>query len=416
MGQITVKGNVAPGFESLRKLFEQRMHELWEDNAQLCVYVGDEKVVDLTASTSDTFSADSIINVFSSGKNFESIAMATLASRGLLDYNARVADYWPEFRQQSKHELTIAELMRHEAGLAAFNTSINPIDLVTERIKQNTIGRIIEEHPQKYQKGEDKREYHAISRGWIINEVFRRIEPSGRTIGEFLREDLSPTLGADVIVGVKDSDRSRVAPLTPLGIRRQVLETLKPRFMKRKVIDNFFQLSGKMLRMAPSASKSTTIGTPPPFVGFSMDIGMFNDPAIAMGETSSANTHCSARSLARVASMMAQRGMLDGQQFLTEDAWNALHAEPVTSSMGLRTTFTQGGVALFHLPPDAGVLDKGLNRGREGFYGWMGLGGSIFQWHPEKKIGFAFVPTTLHTTDFMNERGKAFQAELLKLV
>ena len=416
MGQITVKGNVAPGLESLRQLFERRMNELWEDNAQLCVYVGDEKVVDLTASTSDRFSADSIINVFSSGKNFESIAMATLVSRGLLDYNARVADYWPEFSQQGKHELTIAELMRHEAGLAAFNISINPSDLVTERIKQNSIGRIIEEHPQKYQKGGDKREYHAISRGWIINEVFRRIEPTGRTISEFLRVDLSPKLDADVIVGIKESDRSRITPLRPLGIKRQILESLKPRFMNRGVNDNFLQLSGKMLRMAPSASKSTTIGTPPPFAGFRMDIGLFNDPAIAMGETSSANAHCSARGLARVAAMMAQRGKLDGQTFLTEEAWTALHAEPMTSNMGLKTIFTQGGVALFHLPPDAGVLDKGLNRGREGFYGWMGFGGSLFQWHPEKKIGFAFVPTSLHTTDFMNERGKAFQAELLKLI
>ena len=26
--------------------------------------------------------------------------------------------------------------------------------------------------------------------------------------------------------------------------------------------------------------------------------------------------------------------------------------------------------------------------GRDGFYGWMGFGGSVFQWNPELKIGY----------------------------
>ena len=61
MDRINIKGTVAPGFESVKSLFEKRIRELWEDNAQLCVYVGEEKVVDLAASNSDKFSADSII-------------------------------------------------------------------------------------------------------------------------------------------------------------------------------------------------------------------------------------------------------------------------------------------------------------------------------------------------------------------
>ena len=60
--------------------------------------------------------------------------------------------------------------------------------------------------------------------------------------------------------------------------------------------------------------------------------------------------------------------------------------------------------------------ERDFNEGREGFYGWMGLGGSIFQWHPELDIGFAFVPTSLHVLDFLNERGKVYQAEVMKCV
>ena len=57
-------------------------------------------------------------------------------------------------------------------------------------------------------------------------------------------------------------------------------------------------------------------------------------------------------------------------------------------------------------------MEQVLNHGRESFYGWMGLGGSIFQWYPNYQIGFAFVPNSLHVLDLVNERGKAFQAEV----
>ena len=81
----------------------------------------------------------------------------------------------------------------------------------------------------------------------------------------------------------------------------------------------------------------------------------------------------------------------------------------------LTTRFTQGGVDCFTpCTSDSSQLERDFNEGREGFYGWMGFGGSIFQWHPELDIGFAFVPTSLHVLDFLNERGKRYQAEVLK--
>ena len=75
---------------------------------------------------------------------------------------------WPEFGDAGKGDLTVADLMRHEAGLAAFNTTLDPEDLLPDNIRQNAVGRVIEPHPQKYREGEgQRREYHAITRGWI---------------------------------------------------------------------------------------------------------------------------------------------------------------------------------------------------------------------------------------------------------
>ena len=412
--QIRIDGTVAPGFEPVKSLFEHNMRTQAEESAQLCVYVGEEKVVDVWATSDSGFSADSLVNIFSSGKSFEAIAMAWLVSKGLLNYSARITDYWPEFGANGKGELTVAELMRHEAGLAAFDVSLETKDLLTENIKLNKIGSVIENHSQKFREGEDsKREYHAITRGWIVNEVFRRVDPEHRTIGEFLRQDISGPLGADVVIGVQKEELSRVKAISPLGIGFHLRESLKPRFLGRRVKDNIFQLSGKLFKLIPALRGGTTAGAPAPFVGME-NIEAFNDVAIVMGETPSANAHCSARGLAQIAALMAKGGSWEGNEFLSETAWKAMHDDPIQSDMGLRTTFTQGGVALFReITEEASKLDRALNQGREGFYGWMGLGGSIFQWHPEEKIGFGFVPTSLHVLDILNERGKVYQTEVL---
>jgi CubicO group peptidase (beta-lactamase class C family) len=413
-----IQGTVAPGFESVKDLYEHNMQTLEERSTQLCIYHKEEKVVDLWASPDDSFSPDSLINVFSSGKSLETIAMASLVGQGLLNYTAKITDYWPEFGNKGKQDLTVAELMRHEAGLAAFNSSLDTQDLLTDNIKQNKVGKVIEEHAQKYRpNGGSRREYHAVTRGWIVNEVFRRIEPAGRTIGEFLRENIGAPLGVDAIVGVKQDELERRARVVPLGFKFMFWDSLRPKFLGRRMELNFFQLVAKFIRLIPMVRGGTTGGAPVPFKG--MDgIRFFNEPALAMGETPSANTHSNARSLAKIAAMMSSGGKLGDQEYLNDAGWNALHSEPVEANMGIgRTIFTQGGIAHF-TPCDANSskLDKAFNTGREGFYGWMGLGGSILQWHPTHKIGFGYVPTSLNVVDIVNERGKAYQAEVVNCI
>lgn len=417
---LRIEGTVAPGFEPVRQLYEHKMRTLAEKCTQLCVYHKGEKVVDLWASVNDEpgFSADSLVNVFSSGKSLESIAIASLVGKGLINYSARITDYWPEFGANGKGDLTVAELMRHEAGLATFNRPMNPDDLLTENIKQNKVGQIIEGHAQAFRQGEaNRREYHAVTRGWIVNEVFRRVDPAGRTIGEFLREDISLPLEVDAIVGVKREELPRVKKVAPLGFWFQLRQSLKPRFLKRRMELNIFQIIAKILRFIPALRNTTVRKAPAPYKGMKK-IGFFNEPSVVMGETPSANTNSNARALAKIAAMMAAGGKWAGKEFLTDEAWKAMHAEPLEGDMGFATIcFTQGGVALFSKTNEKSTKsEKALNDGREGFYGWMGLGGSLFQWHPESQVGFGYVPTSLNVLDLVNERGKDYQAEVLSCV
>jgi CubicO group peptidase (beta-lactamase class C family) len=418
--QVTVEGTVAPGFEAVKALYIHNMQTSAEGHAQLCVYHNDVKVVDLWGSTAagGEFSPDSLINVFSSGKSLEAIALASLVSKGLLDYNEKISHYWPAFAENGKDDLTVAGLMRHEAGLAAFDMSIEPDDLLTDNIKQNKIGNLIEGHKQSYREaGGSKREYHAVTRGWIANELFRRVDPEGRTMGEFLRQDISQPLGADAVIGVNESELARRVDIEALGFGAHFLHSMRPKFLKRKVFHNFFELMGRLLTILPSMRKGTAQGKPPPFNGMKK-IAFFNEPAVAMGETPSANASCSARGLARIAAMMAAGGTFDGTEYLSQSAWDAMHGAPVEADMGFgRNTFTQGGVALFVESSAASTkVHQAFNAGREGFYGWMGLGGSLFQWHPQHRVGFGFVPTSLHVLDLFNERGKVYQAEVIACI
>ena len=391
-----------------------------ERETQLCVYYKGERVVDLwsSAGTDSDFSADSIVNVFSSGKSLAAIAMASLAGRGLLDYEAKIADYWPEFGKNGKQDLTVADLMRHEAGLAAFDAPIDPEDLFAENIRRNAVAPLIEAQSARFPDREgQRREYHAITRGWVANEIFRRADPEGRTIGQWLKEEIATPLEVDAIIGVEERDFSRISKVVPLGWGFLFLQSLLPRFPGRKVKHHLFTVLSRLFRTIGAMRKATTRRAPPPFAGWS-GIGFFNERVVARGETPSAAANCSARGLAKIAAMMASRGKWDGKDYIAEEGWRAMHAEPTTSSMAFAPTiFTQGGVNRF-VPSEPGSMEmvRAFNEGREGFYGWMGLGGSIFQWHPEHEIGFAFVPTSLHVLDIVNERGKVYQAEVLRCV
>jgi hypothetical protein len=246
-------------------------------------------------------------------------------------------------------------------------------------------------------------------------------------------------------VGLKEEELEQRANLWMLGIGSQFLASFRPNFMGRKVaysIGHLFSLFSpivmraikviiktrkkkKQAKVEKGSESNKRKSSRMPLKGFNplrdreQTISFFNKPVIAKGESSSFNANCSARGLAKVASMMAAGGKLEGKEFFSQTAWQALHDKALTAKLGgnVTTHFTQGGLNYFSMVNSQNTAsDRALNEGREGFYGWMGLGGSIFQWHPEKEIGFAFVPTSMHVIDLFNERGKVYQEEIFRCI
>ncbi len=444
MKQMKIEGSVAAGFESIKTLFEKEMNTKLEDSAQLCIYHKGEKVVDLWASRHENFSPDSLINIFSSGKTLETLALAHLVDQGLLDYNTPIAHYWPEFANNNKGHVTVADLMRHEAGLQDFNHTLDPEQLLNENLKNNSVGSVVENLPARISSNPDmKRSYHALTRGWVANEIYRRVETSGQTLGEYVRKGLAEPLNADVYVGLKEKELQRRTMLHSPSMLVQFFESFKPAFLGRRVAysighllamiapivlslgASFFKNKKKKSSKSTSEPSKKRKGPRMPLKGFNpmrdreATINFFNKPVVAQGESSSFNANCSARGLAKIAAMMAMGGTLEGKQYFSKEGWQALHDNAVSALMSghVTTQFTQGGLNYFSMDNTRNsTSDRALNKGREGFYGWMGLGGSIFQWNPEQQIGFAFVPNTMHVIDLFNERGKVYQTEMLKCV
>ena len=224
---IEIHGTVSPGYETVKELSEKNFTEGREENAQLCVYVGDEKVVDLWCSqTEPEYSADSLVNVFSSTKSLTSLAMAFLVDRGLVAYSDKITEHWPEFAQNGKENVTIAELMRHESGLSENWSPLEVEDTLRENIRNNAVGSLFEKEELHFPSAEVKRDYHAITRGWIANEIFRRVDPKKRTIGEYLLEEVSGPLNADVHIGLTKDRLNQATLVKEIGLGKVVKKSL----------------------------------------------------------------------------------------------------------------------------------------------------------------------------------------------
>ena len=361
------EGFVAPGFESVKAMFEANFSRGAEESGQLCVYVGEELVVDLWCSTStdNNYTGDTLCNVFSSTKSLTAIAMAALVDKDLIKYSDKIASHWPEFGQNEKGELTIADLMRHEAGLAVLDVPFDISCTQRENIKNNALGEIIARQTSYYREGE-RREYHAVTRGWIANEIFRRVHPSGSTIGEHLQEVVAGPLSADIYVGVPDSKLDTYAPVHEFKIGRVLSGSMNPR--NTSVDISFGELLAVMnvWRKHFSDGRNKKLFLPIDGKDYGSTSGLFNLPVMRQGESSSVNGNCSARGLAKVAAAMAAGGTFQGVELLSQQAWDTLHEAPTPGNIvGMPTQFTQGGLGKFGKHQDIDV---------EGFYGWMGYG------------------------------------------
>jgi CubicO group peptidase (beta-lactamase class C family) len=164
-----------------------------------------------------------MVLVLSATKGIAGLAVALANSRGLLDYEELVATYWPEFAQNGKHEITVRQLLSHQAGLPAVDEKLDASVLVD----LDRMASILARQRPAWKPG-TRHGYHALSLGWYENELIRRVDPSHRSIGRFFHEEMAAPLELDFHIGLpSDVPESRIAEIdgfTPLQMARHMNE------------------------------------------------------------------------------------------------------------------------------------------------------------------------------------------------
>jgi CubicO group peptidase (beta-lactamase class C family) len=211
-----VQGRWASRFGGVAEAFAANLRDRGEVGAAFALVLGGETVVDIWGGWQDgarsrPWRRDTLVNVWSSTKGLNATCFAMLVDRGLIAYADPVARYWPEFAAAGKGDVTIAMLLSHQAGLSGFDTPAEMEDLYGGEAAAARLAAQAPLWPPGSGSG-----YHAITIGILSAALFRRI--TGRSLRNFIAEEIADRHGLDMAVGLpaKDADRAAemLAPLT----------------------------------------------------------------------------------------------------------------------------------------------------------------------------------------------------------
>jgi CubicO group peptidase (beta-lactamase class C family) len=294
-----IHGTVEPGFESVHMAFERNLADR-ELGAAVCAYVDGRKVVDLWGGWANVartreWQHDTIVSTFSATKGMTATCAHRLVDRGLLDVDAPVATYWPEFAQAGKDGITMRMVLSHQAGLVI--VPVPPERRWDWEARTDALAR----HAPDWEPG-TRHEYHGGTFGYLVGTVVQRID--GRPLATFFREEVAQPLGADFLLGVGPEDEHRCAEVT----------------------------------------------------GPDDMVGASNSPGWRAAAEGSATGHGSAAGLARVYAALACGGELDGVEVLRpETIVAAAQEQPLQHADGTAGEFGLGYMLLWKLFPGLGT-------------------------------------------------------------
>jgi CubicO group peptidase (beta-lactamase class C family) len=359
--EAVVDGECDAAFLPVRDAFVHNFAAGHELGASLCVEVDGRRVVDLWGGWLDPsrtrpWTRDSIVCVFSCTKGLAAIVLLQLVDRGLVDLDAPVARYWPEFAAAGKGDLPVRFLLTHEAGLPAIARPM-PLGSLSD---WNAMVEALAAQQPWWEPG-SAHGYHGVTFGHLVGEVARRA--AGRTIGALLRDEVIAPLEADCFLGLPASEDARTATMVLAPIEG-------PTFFSRWGVDS----------LGPKS-----FGNPPDC----NDPAHTNSPVFRAAEIPAANAHANARALARVYTALAHGALVSPG--LVEEA-GRIHVDGPDLVMEQPTRF---GLGFEITQPDAGFS---FGPGARTF-GHNGSGGSLGAIDPDANVAFGYAMNRMLWTD-----------------
>jgi len=299
---VKIEGSCDPRFARVKEVFADSFAHGIEVGAAVAATLDGKQIIDLWGGYADKakskpWTRDTLVNVYSTTKGLAAICAHRLVDQGKLDLDAPVAKYWPEFAQAGKEKIPVNFLLSHRAGLPAIRKQL-PMDAY---FNWNVMCSALAAHEPWWEPG-TRHGYHAITFGYLIGEVIRRI--TGKTPGTYLRYEIARPLNLDMHIGVDASFDARIAeligaPPPPPGKPDQIAE----------------------MASDPESVTFKAIANPRPVV----DPALVNSREWRGAEVPAANGHATARSLAALYGALASGGKVNGYSVLTQESIKRAH-------------------------------------------------------------------------------------------
>lgn len=367
---LAIEGLVAPGFEAVRGAFAANFAERHEVGAAFAAYVDGVKVADLWAGEArpgTPWSESTLCPVWSATKGATALVAQILAGRGQLDVDAPVARYWPEFATNGKAAITVRDVLTHGAGVPTWEgyRDLLTIDAGDGWGDLEAIVTALAGAKTAWEPG-TKHGYHAVTFGWLVGEVVRRLTGAG--LGEVFRAEVAEPLGLDFWIGLPPAEHGRVADMLPAPppddpeIAVAMAALMGPD-----------SLTGRALFVGPDG-------------GLDNAAALSNAAAFRAAEVPAANGITDARSLARMYAMLAAGGELDGVRIVSPQSIAAHAREQYRGPDVL--LHAEKRYALGYMRPCPPAEEFGPN---DEAFGHPGMGGSLGFADPAARVGFGYV-------------------------
>ncbi len=350
-----VHGTCETAFEPVRDALAEQLDADEELGASIFINLDGRPVLDVWGGHRDEarttpWTQDTITNVWSSTKTVSALATLMLVDRGLLDVHEPVATYWPEFAANGKEGVELRHLLSHTSGVSGWEAPVSYADIYDW---DGSTARLAAQAPW-WEPGTASG-YHALNMGHLLGEVIRRV--SGRTLKQFVAEEIAGPLGADFQIGAREQDWGRIAPVVPPPPIPIDVSALDP--------------SSPMLK---------TLGGLPPTAEEA------NTPGWRRADIGGANGHGNARSVARMLSAVALDGEVDGVRLLspkTIDLIFDVQADGVDVVLGIPLKWGIG----FGLPQPETLPEIPDER----ICFWGGWGGSMIVMDLDRRLTISYM-------------------------
>ena len=378
MAELVIQGECDPRFERVRAAFAENFARRNEYGAAVAVYVDGRPVLDLWGGHADRdrtrqWTGHTIVNLFSTTKGLTAICAHRLVDKGLLDLDAPVALYWPEFARAGKDQVRVRQLLSHRAGLPALRGKMADAAI----FDWSAMTAALAAEGPWWSPG-NKHGYHALTFGWLVGEVVRRV--SGKTPGRYFRDEIAAPLRLDLHIGLDARDDARCA---------QMIQSPRPPADQI----NIFEYAQNNPESVTAKAFFNPAGA--------MKLGVVNGRAWRGAEIPGANGHGNARGLARLYGALAVGGALDGVRVLEQQALARCSTEESSGRdevLMIPTRFSMG----FMLTQPHDPMGPNAHP-----FGHPGAGGSLGFADPEARVGFGYAMNKMGPYILIDPRARA---------